>query len=615
MIDPTTFSCPECGASYKRQGISAGKKVKCRSCETIITVGGAMAGQQPAPVTRISARSAGRRSGRSSAATRGRGRARDTKASNSKFHPVLIGVVVVVLAAVGVLFATRGGGESNTVKADNKTAGKGTTKKADPQPEEPKTPRQLFDDQHAAADSASGQDKLHALWQALLMREKEQGDESDWSGAKSVEDLANEIVAVDPNHAGAHKKLDHLHYTGDHPDYKDKWLTREKYDSVVSEWEKRRLAEAAAKAEQLEKERWTKDAFAKRCAHVRDYFLRDIKNVPGLKLKFYFDTPRIPKPYMIAVEDVPTPDPAATARVMGPGLGSLRKQFREEYGDKVLPSWDDTDRIVPVLVFSNKKSYENYRDHGHKYFPLKQVGAFYVPAPLEGLENICRGTLYVWQGSDEKTFHHALFHEATHQIMHNAASIPVMPPTPWLEEGIAEFWGAYEGNRTGGFKFRKFLFERYTTIQGAAKDYFAWKSRSPEQRKDYARSFMTAKEIVGIDRIRFSRARQIVEGGGGTAREKAEAQRIVSYTYALGWAFIFWSHYAENHKYIRPFHTVLGLELRHRFSRERLEKAYGIQDDDAWAEITHKFYLFCYRGPMRGWSHEKELPELPKVKK
>ena len=106
-----------------------------------------------------------------------------------------------------------------------------------------------------------------------------------------------------------------------------------------------------------------------------------------------------------------------------------------------------------------------------------------------------------------------------------------MANTPWLQEGIAEFWGSYEGNKYSGFKFRKFLFERYSTIQRAADDYYDWLKKSPEERKKHDKFHMTAREIVGITPLQFQRARRLASGlaaieGVELAQERVETNIV-----------------------------------------------------------------------------------------
>lgn len=638
MSETDTFSCSSCGTRFRRGSLAQGARVKCRNCGTTITVPPdefealedvlethAEAAGEAAPAARSSAaRARGGKAGRGGRTARSGSAARPGQSERDKKAPVMLfaSLGAMALIAGGIWFFTSGnskptnststGEQSSTVTdASKQTSG-------DKPAEKTKTPRERFDEALRAAEaSGDSATKVEHLRDALALAESASlGD-----GASSPEKIHELIVAADPDNKESRLALGYKLYGGKHPDYAGKWVTDADYTRITTEWQKlereRELKEAAA----ADAARW-ETPFGKKAKRVADYYRNDVKDVPGLDLRFYFATEKIPHPYLLMVEEAQSPDPTATAELIGPGLSALRKQFRAAYADATLPSWDDAEFVVPVMVFKDQKSYENYRDHGHKFFPSTGLAAaFYTSSVDEGIADFCRGTLYVWQGASESQFYHELFHEATHQIMHNAAQLPRMPPTPWLQEGIAEFWGAYEGNQYSGYKFRRALKGRQGTISSATDAYFAWKAQQKEGKgaedgdanAKNAKTFLTPKEFLGIDQIRFARAKNAIENEKATP----EDQLIVSTVYALGWAWIFYSHVGpskaslgEPGKWTKAFEDVLGLELRYRYNRDRLAEAYDIKSDEDWDKITDDFFLFCARKLRRYMSGDLDIPEM-----
>ncbi|MCB9891890.1 MAG: hypothetical protein H6832_15715 [Planctomycetes bacterium] len=648
MSESDTFSCTSCGKSYRRGSLAQGARVKCRACSAIIEVPPdefealeeVLETQEEASTddTRAARRSSRSRStdrsrptSRQTTATAGRsGRPRGGQSERDKKAPLMLfmSLGACALIAGGLWFFSSGnrtdaggnGGANSNATSDtngNSTTTNDQTAKAAPK----KTPRERYDESIRAAEASTDKDtKTAKLLEALELSERnELGD-----GVLSSDEIHEMILASDPDHEASRRALGFRRYVGDHPDYKDKWVKDDEYTRITTEWQAKLKEQEKQAAEQAELARW-QTPFGKKAKIVADYYRQDVKDVPDLELRFYFSTDKIPNPYLLMVQDAKSPDPTATAELIGPGLAALRKQFQSAYGEDTLPSWDDSEFVVPVMILKDQKSYESYRDHGHKFFPSTGLAAaFYTPSADEGIQDHCRGTLYVWQGASESQFYHELFHEATHQIMHNAARLPRMPPTPWLEEGIAEFWGAYEGNQYSGYRFRRALVGRQGTISAAADAYFAWKTAKDaadagaddapdaETVDKLSKSFLTPKQFLGIDQIRFARAKQAIE----SEKASGEDQQIVSTVYALGWAWIFYSHvgpgrasFGEQGKFAKAFEQVLGLELRYRYNRDRLAEAYGITSDEEWAAITDDFFYFCKRPLRRYMSGDLDIPE------
>ena len=400
----------------------------------------------------------------------------------------------------------------------------------------------------------------------------------------TTEALFKRVIEVDGDHKKARKRLGFYKYSGGFDKYKGQWFKQERITEIGKEFEIFRVEEAKQLAAAKEKARWTKDGWTKKCRKAMRHFDRDVASVEGLKLQYFFDEKEVPRPYFLMIEDAEIPTPRATAEIIGPGVDALRKAFARGYQGGILANWDDTQFVVPIFIFKDRKSYDNYRESGHQYLPgTKSVGAFYVPSSDLGMGNIFRGTLYTWQNEKDKSFYSTLFHEAVHQLMHNACEGFRMANTPWLEEGIAEFWSGFEGNKRAGYKFGQFQDGRFTTCQNAAQGYYA------DQRGKRGNFFMTPKRLlVDYTRANFlaDRARQENDAAAGAR---------VSMIYGAGWGFIHFCYNFENGKYRKAFEMIVHDELRHDYDPEKVGEYLGCKTDEDWDELADKFFFYCRR--------------------
>ena len=468
---------------------------------------------------------------------------------------------------------------------------------------QPVTPRGKFAAYLLEAESAGDKDdKALALFNAIYLLREHQFTDAD----VSVRELWQRVVDVDPEQFAAFASF----------------AAFEAQPGVAAirggpspEDQLRMVKEEKVK-------RWTKDAFARRVRRVADFFIEDVARVPDVDLEFFFDTSDVPKPFLLMVQRSRRTDSgyvALTSRVVGKALAALQKQIRAEYGERLLANWAEEQVIVPVMIFEDGASYERYRDNGHKNWPASGVaGATYVSSmPLNGIDDICRGTLYVWNDPNRsKPEFHAILRAATQQIMHNAAQMDRRPRTPWLQEGLAEFWATHERTHFVGlpYKFRRFSKARFAAVSANAQAYFDWKARNDPKAP---RNWISLKQLLDVSPVRFDLAKARLDENVPTAADVM----IVQSVRALGWAFCFWSHYGpgkrsngEVGRYIGAFQKVVGYELRDRLDRDRLAKCYGINSDEDWEKLNDDFMFFCLRR-MRAWNNGIALPELPKAKR
>ncbi|MHC5066934.1 MAG: hypothetical protein ACYTG5_23525, partial [Planctomycetota bacterium] len=363
--------------------------------------------------------------------------------------PLLLGIGGIVVIAAALFFVFGGNTGDNGGQGNQ---GKGNQGEQAQKPKE-KTPKEQLDEAMAKAEKATDSAEEVTQYEAAIALLDSYNIED--AGVTETE-LYEKIIEADTDNAKARKKLGFYRFDKEgFAKSKGQWYTKDGLIEITKEYNTWREQEKAKVAANAEKERWTKDAWTKKAAKVRDYFEKDIKPVPDFKLKYFFDMPEVPRPYLLMVEDCENPNPDASASIYGPALKTLRTTFERGYkANGVLADWDETKRVVPILMFGSRKSYYKYRDNGHTELPKSDsIGAFYVHKPPDEMSDLYRGTLYVWQMPSDKQFLSTLFHEATHQLMHNACKEAKMGETPWMQEGMAEFWSGYEGNIHSGFLF------------------------------------------------------------------------------------------------------------------------------------------------------------------
>ncbi|MEZ5990479.1 MAG: DUF1570 domain-containing protein [Planctomycetota bacterium] len=498
------------------------------------------------------------------------------------------------MAVVAIVFATMGKGDGGSGDNGNGTAQ--NTGRQDPPPVKEKTPREKFDEAMAEADeTADKATKVARLEEAVYLLDRHGFADT----GHTTEELYQKLVEVEPDHADARNKLGYFRYTGPYEKYSGKWLTKDELAKANQEYREFAAAEEARKTAEAEKARWDKDAWTKKCARVRDHFVKDVSPVPDFELVFFFDMPEVPRPYLLMIEKTENPSPEASAKDYGPGLATLRATFARAYNDGTLADWDETTRVVPILMFASRQSYYKYRDNGHEDLPKSDfIGAFYKHVAPEGMEELFRGCLYVWQGENAKEFTSTLFHEATHQLMHNGCQDAKMADSPWLEEGMAEYWSGYDGNKYAGFKFGRLQDGRWRNCQQIAENYY--------QRKNGAETFvMTPKDLLEYSNQMFNADRSGLNGGIGSTR--------VSLTYALGWGFIHFCYNFEQrdkpgtYPYRDVFEKMLKDELRYQLTPAKAVEYMGIKDEAGWDQLSDDFFFYIKR-TLRGMKGKEYHP-------
>lgn len=581
MSQSDSFNCPHCGAVYKRGQIPAGKRVRCKQCESpfVIPEPETESAQAAESAPEEAPRSPARAGARAAAGVRASGGRRTAAASEDKKSNtgILIGAAAGVIAIVLALVFSGVFSGAEPEKPD-----------VVEQPKE-KTPAEKYAEAlEAASQAGNQQEQVRHYRQAIELLEKHEIADARFN----VNELHERIIQADPDDTTSRSALGFTKYTGGFEKYEGQWIKFEDQPRIETEFSTWKEEQAKKKAE----EKWSKDALAIKARKIRDYFIDYAKKVPDFDFVFFFDTQDVPRPFMFIVQDVPSPSPEASVRITAPGIVALREAFHEGYPKGTIPHWSDTEEIVPIVMFKDGNGYEHYCKHAKEHAgpPKDFAAAFYRHSPYEDAPTgTFRGIMFVWPGDNDKEFYSSLFHEATHQIVHNASVDGSMGRTPWIQEGIAEWWSAYEGSRNSGYKFGLFQHGRFRTVENTATMYY-------QKRKD-GEGYFTPKRLLNISNEEFR--------VWGSRRQPADLYNY-SLIYAQGWAFLYFCYYfedddyegddeSEKYPYREAFHKFMHDELRHELKPTNAARYLGIEKEEDWDDLNERFFFFCKR-TMRG---------------
>ncbi len=387
-----------------------------------------------------------------------------------------------------------------------------------------------------------------------------------------------EILRRNPEDREAHLALGHERVPEDSPlkEFRGKWLTTPTEKRLY----RHRLEDLKAKAAKAKAEanKWKRNRFARACKRLAREMEREI---PDKKWHWFFDDEYVKRPYLLAVEESLSPTTEGIAKEEGQVLSALVTNFYKKYGkllDLKVPK-----RPVGVFVFKSKSSYAEFQKKHSKSYPS--------PIGIGGFFSGERGRMYLWakddmqRGRKPMDLTSIMFHEGTHQLMHynKQSPGPQIGNSPWLQEGIAEFFAGYYTRinpETGLHEYKngKFLERRYEVIAPAAARYLQTKRVPP--------GIMPLKDLIYLGYPKF---RNYMWG-------RHRNPFIVSMVYAEGWAFIhFLNHFEKAGKkgyYKDKFEKFLKAEIEGVSSPQKFEKIFGIKSDRDWKLLQDEFFRY-----------------------
>jgi hypothetical protein len=255
---------------------------------------------------------------------------------------------------------------------------------------------------------------------------------------------------------------------------------------------------------------------------------------------------------------------------------------------------------VPVWIFYSQKQYERWRRCGNGGPRTGTTRAFY-----SGTEkNNASGMLYLWliDTTTEKgatadiilDIQDVVWHEGTHQLMdfNSPGRSFGLGNMPWTQEGFAEYVGVHrrviDKSEPNGWRY----FFGLPSV-GRKAEMFSYGSFSQKTEPDeFIEASPSLRDVCHTEYPDFWAARAMGEMQA-TGAEAQKANRLVSATYAYGWALChFLQHKTDENgkfKYRDQFHQWLNAELEKRASGDYFDKLFKLDSDEKWKAFELEF--------------------------
>ncbi|MBN2491842.1 MAG: hypothetical protein JXQ29_13430 [Planctomycetes bacterium] len=370
---------------------------------------------------------------------------------------VLLGAVAVVGIVAVVILVNRGGAtppqsESGTLAADAGAAPPAERPKADPA-----ALRARYDELRTTALASGHADD----WFALAAWCEDQGYEADQNRAEKLYKYI--IHQVDPDHAGARRKLGYTRYEGELEKYAElKWLTDAEMKLVREAEEK-----ARRHADRLDADPWYKAAESLVMEMRADKYLRP----------FDFEFTRY-QPFLIAKQKMNPSTDAFKARILGEMLQAAAADFAETFKELGLKPLAEVQfrgaaSVLPIVYFEDRLSFDRYHLSMGQEIP-KGAAAYFMPSTN-------RIVYFEGEGEGSEKFNlNKMVHELVHQLVWFYTPSRTHCQLHFFQEGIAEFFSgtsrkAYTnegGERSYEYTFREKLPQRMKHLKWAKQNHW-----------------------------------------------------------------------------------------------------------------------------------------------
>lgn len=632
--------CHECGKAYAIPESKAGKRFQCVACGARVSIPAPSgpAAKEPAPEPEVAEaepatpRVVRHREG----GPRARSRAAAPPKSPSR-SPVVLGAAVfgavLVIGLLGFLLVKRDSGKGTS--ADVAAAGVkgspapgGTVEAAPLAPKPAEDPvaakRKALATKIAEAERAPEPAAALVALVAFCLEEPAVPDE--------VQGLYERALSKDSDFAEAREALGYKRYEGDDPQHKGQWLTLDIYKEVTAADEAKKAAAEARRSDPFiqKAERIVKDmqAIVERTnatgkligeaapENLKETELLDIdkprrSDAEPMKFKYFYDCKEVPRPYLIAVQDVGVPRPESWASDIGEILAALHRTFYRRYGAHAHLR-DLTGTPVPVWLFGSKGSYERWRRCGNGGPSTGVVRAFYSGTQQKNES----GYLYLWlrDPREEREFNEdpieeireTTWHEGTHQLMDfNSPKLGFsIGNSPWMQEGFAEYVGGHrrlpDKSEPDGWRY---FFgipqpDRLTSIVGKGLQ----EAVDPDEKIEMRPSL---RETVHLTYPEFWAARAMQENKASGEEAQRAAEKVDS-AYSLGWGLCHFLNHGEGGKYRERFDKWLRAELEKRSSGEYFDQLFGLDTDEKWDAFELEFQRYVIKSLRRDTKDVRE---------
>jgi len=486
---------------------------------------------------------------------------------------LILGAVglVVVIAVVAVIFSSgsgdkgNGNGSSSGSQVGKTNPGEGQGKTTPKNIEDEVNAREELLDEYRRRKTLAETDKdLYAL--ARWCKENRL-DEEMLATAKAV-------LERKPDHSGAHELLGHRLFEGDHPDYMDKWLTRDEYAGAIkAEKEYQKKLRTDPRFEAME-------SAIKNAKHLY------LKDVPHFAVREW--------PYVLFVEDFGTKE--RNEYYSAEKADQVRCFWR--YMNETFPGLINKEPEIPfrVIVFKDAASYNRFNSGQHAgggsggttsraraHFSLLTKFVYYYEKNATGSNFDAETTLGV------------LFHECTHQVLNwlrprgNEAS-----PSMWFEEAFAEYVGAVK--KTGQY---------VKDDQGRDRMTFDV-ARVNKYRINPIQVLIKRKQIFTL--FEMFQCRSYEEANNTFSLKYGKRGGMgQSLLYCQGWSFVYFCMNEPSGKYRDKMIAYIKKDAAgESFGHETLLQCFGLKNEQDWKPIEKEWLSFTRRLQKDGTLKERK---------
>jgi len=454
------------------------------------------------------------------------------------------GIPVAAVAVIAIVFILSTGDDGSTDGSGSPARGRSPEQAAaveKKKKEEMSAARwarmkETYDERRLAAKTPEDHYQL-ALWCKRSRLDDEMRTEAEW------------LIAKEPDHEGAHRLLGHRYVTGDHPDYRDRWI------ASASEWEN-----AIGKEREYQKKLASDPRFAAMQRAVDSVRYHLLKNVKHFAVRAW--------PYVIFIEDF--------------GKKSQNDFYAWEkkaqvlafyrYMKKTFPHLVKREPKIPyrIIVFKDRESFDRYHGGGasldaRAYYNLRTKFVYYYERE-KGLS-----------GQLPETILGVLFHECTHQLVDDMRPRDSVIQSVWFNEAFAEYIGAVRktGRDAKGavtFEIAKVNLHLLESIHDCLKDDYYFPLHTMFQLRDYEEADHVGFNLFG---------------------KRGLGQWLL---YAQGWSFIYFCMHEPSGRYREKMLRYVTADVGGEGDHETLARCFGLKHPEKeWKEIEREWLAYIRR--------------------
>jgi hypothetical protein len=316
-----------------------------------------------------------------------------------------------------------------------------------------------------------------------------------------------------------------------------------------------------------------RDAFLVAAERVVAKMKEEVAKNGAPPFAYFFDSAEVPRPYVLAVENVGVPRPEAMAASIGEILGALQRTFTRRYAG-LLASRDLAASPLPVFVFGSRARYNGWRrDSGALYLRLRAASED-KESTLDPIEEI---RAVAWR-------------EGARQIVRALAPNGSRADgwDPWMDFGFFEYVGCYsrlpEKGTSDGWAY--FLGVPNPGLRSAIISHGL---ASREDESEPTSMEPSLREIVHTPYAKYWDALARATSRGADAASRKEGAEQIDAIRSISWGLCHFLQHAENAKYRPRFDEWLRAEVEGEGSPEFFKKIFGLDTEEKWDALELAF--------------------------